>query len=78
MKSSSHNLIIPLSVTYIGSKVFAVNHGQDGKKDLTIIYAGTFAQWEDITEDDWASGLKGTTLICSDGTYIQRNNGSWQ
>jgi predicted ribosomally synthesized peptide with SipW-like signal peptide len=72
---------IPLSVTYIGSKAFAVNRGQEGKdKDLTIYYAGTFEQWKKIVANDWAKGLSTTTkLVCADGTYMRKsNNGQWQ
>ena len=48
-------------------------------KFFTIYYAGTYADWQAIDKaNDWDKGLDGTTLVCTDASYVQSKNGSWQ
>ena len=50
---------------------------QDGKKTLTIKYAGTKEKRDKITKTSgWAFGLQiGTTIECQDGTYTLTSGG---
>lgn len=73
-------LELPTSITYIGANAFALNPGQEGKdKNLTIVYAGTKAQWDEIQKDtNWAKGLI-LTVVCTDatGTKNKANKDDW-
>jgi len=74
------SLELPTSITSIGANAFAVNPGQEGNsKNLTIVYAGTKAQWDEIQKDtNWAKSLI-LTVVCTDatGTKNHKNQDSW-
>ena len=63
---------LPSTITTFESQILAINSGVEGKKDITINYNGTKAQWDRITKDsEWAKGAQSVTVNCTDqiGTY---------
>lgn len=70
-------VIVPITVTSIGTNAFSSDWGAVSSKQVSITYAGTWAQWQAIcnteTSDDtnWDSGLgNGSKVVCTDGTYV--------
>ena len=73
-----HTVYLPSTLQSMGKNTFSRNDllGND-KKTLTIYFAGTKAEWDQIRAnspeekgDDWAGGLeKGSRVICEDGYY---------
>lgn len=65
---------LPSTLKVLGKNTFSRNTGDD-KKVITIEYAGTMAEWQEIlnnpnSSDEWHNGLKtGTKVICTDGYY---------
>lgn len=74
-----NEVIIPESITYLGSNVFSHNAFSLGTKKLTITYKGTKEQWEALIKNSngsWHDGLgEGTKVICADGNVATLDRG---
>ena len=70
---------MPSTITTLGKNTFSRNNtiggilgGENDKKQLTIHYNGSKADWDAISKnEDWDHGLKdNSVVICSDGKYV--------
>ena len=78
---------IPTTITYLGADAFAnkENSGFLGTlkyEQITFLYEGTYAQWQDIEKDtDWDRyvGQGSKIYFLAEGTYIEEteSNGTW-
>lgn len=70
---------LPNSLEYIGKNAFSRNWSND-KKEITIYYNGTMAEWKVLvanSHEDWANGIttrSGSKVMCTDG-YFEYDNG---
>jgi hypothetical protein len=70
---------LPNSLEYIDKNAFSRNWGDD-KKEITIYYNGTMAEWKRLISNshaDWDNGITssaGSKVMCSDG-YFEYNRG---
>ena len=80
MTSALKEVVVPASITKIGTNTFANTYGGSLiQKTITINYEGTWAQWNAIQKaDDWERGLAtGTKIICTDGTATLKATEYW-
>ena len=67
---------LPSTLTTLEKNSFSRNTGSD-KKVITIEFAGTMADWQNIvnnSDSEWHNGLKsGSKVVCSDGYYELSN-----
>ena len=68
---------LPHSIDTLGKNTFSRNTVGD-KKELTIYYDGSRADWDAISKhEDWANGLKkGSKIVCTDGYYTATKVGT--
>lgn len=65
---------LPNSMEHIGKNAFSRNWGKD-KKEITIYYNGTMAEWKKLvsnSHEDWDNGIttsSGSKVMCSDGYF---------
>lgn len=70
---------LPNSLEYIGKNAFSRNWSND-KKEITIYYNGTMAEWKKLvsnSHEDWANGITtrdGSRVMCIDG-YFEYDHG---